>query len=39
MKEENQEKVKKRKEFLAGFTAGLVCLGAAALLMLIIFSL
>ena len=39
MKEETREKVKRRKEFLAGFTAGLVCLGAAALLMLIIFSL
>ena len=33
------EKVKRRKEFLAGFVAGLVCLGAAALIMLIIFSL
>ena len=39
MKKENSEKFKRRKEFLAGFIAGLACLGAAALIMLIIFSL
>ena len=30
---------KTRKEFVAGFFAGLVCLGVAALVLLLIFSL
>lgn len=30
---------KTRKEFVAGFIAGLVCLGSAALALLLIFSL
>ena len=33
----NREKT--RKEFVAGFIAGLVCLGGAALVLLLIFSL